>query len=102
MFECYQEKYFKANADKCNLFLSPFCYKEMTVANYNTASRNSEELLGIVIESVVTFAKYFETFVARLIKKSMHWGEIFANLICPLVWMRRSRNLNKKFHRLQE
>lgn len=102
MFECYQEKYFKANADKCNLFLSPFCYKEMTVANYNTASRNSEELLGIVIENVVTFAKYFETFVARLIKKSMHWGEIFANLICPLVWMRRSRNLNKKFHRLQE
>ena len=84
MFECYKENCFKANADKSPLFLSPFYNKEMTVTNYNTASRNSEELSGIVIENVATFAKHFETFVARLIKKSMHWGEILPSLICHL------------------
>ena len=44
VFECYQENYFKANADKCHLFLSPFSNKEMTLANYKIASSNSEEL----------------------------------------------------------
>ena len=33
VFEWYQENYFKANADKCHLFLSPFSNKEMTLAN---------------------------------------------------------------------
>ena len=43
MPESYQENYFKANVDKCHLFLrSPFCNKEMTIANYNIASSNSE------------------------------------------------------------
>ena len=42
MSESYQENYFKANVDKCHLFLSPFCNKEMTIANYNIASSNSE------------------------------------------------------------
>ena len=34
MFEWYQENYLKANANKSNLFLSPFSNKEMTIANY--------------------------------------------------------------------
>ena len=58
VFEWYQENYFKANADKCHLFLSPFSNKEMTIANYKIASSNSEELLGVVIDSEVTFAKH--------------------------------------------
>ena len=33
VFEWYQENYFKANADKCHLFLSPFSNKEMAIAN---------------------------------------------------------------------
>ena len=40
IFEWYQENYFKANADKCHLFLSPFSNKEITIANYNIASNN--------------------------------------------------------------
>ena len=60
MFEWYQENYFKANADKCHSFLSPFFNKEMTTANYNITSSNSEELLGVVIDSEVTFAEHIE------------------------------------------
>ena len=55
----YQEnQYFKDNADKCHLFLSPFPNKEMTIANYNIASCNFELLLGVVIDSEVTFSKH--------------------------------------------
>ena len=53
MFECYQENYFKANADKCHLFLSSFSNKEMAIANHNVESRSSQELLGVVIDSEV-------------------------------------------------
>ena len=44
----------------CHLFLSPFSNKEMTIANYKIESSNSEELLGVVIDSEVTFAKHIE------------------------------------------
>ena len=41
----------------------------MTIANYNIASSNSEELLVVVIESEVTFAKH----IKNSVKNSMHW-----------------------------
>ena len=41
MFELYQKNYFKANADKCHLFVSPFSNKETTITNYNISSSNS-------------------------------------------------------------
>ena len=69
MFEWYQENYFKANADKCHLFLSPFSNKEMTLANYKIASSNSEELLRVVIGSEVTFAKYIENLCRKTNQK---------------------------------
>ena len=75
MFEWYQENYFKTNTDKCYLFLSPFSNKEMTLANYKIASSNSEELLGAVIDSEVTFPNLLKTSVEQLIKNSMHWRE---------------------------
>ena len=56
-------------------FLRLFCNKETTIANYNIASSNSEELLGVVIDSKVTFANILKTSVERLIKTSMHWRE---------------------------
>ena len=41
-------------------FLRLFCNKETTIANYNIASSNSEELLGVVIDSKVTFANHIK------------------------------------------
>ena len=71
VLEWYQESYFKANADKCHLFLSPFCNKEMTLANYKIASSNSEELLGVVIDSEVIFAKHIEN-ICRKTNQKLH------------------------------
>ena len=71
VFEWYQESYFKANRDICHLFLSPFSNKEMTIANYKIASSNSEELLEVVIDSEVTFAKHIEN-VCRKTNQKLH------------------------------
>ena len=69
VFEWYQENYFKANADQCHLFLSPFSNKDMTIFNYNIASSNSEELLREVIDSD-TFAKVALARVANFMKSA--------------------------------
>ena len=66
MFEWYQEKQFKVNADKFHLFWSPFSTKEMTIDNYNIASSNYQELLGVVIDSEVTFTKHIENLNQKL------------------------------------
>ena len=56
--EWHQENNFKANADKCHLFISLFSNNKMTIANCNISSSNSEELLGEVSASETTFAKH--------------------------------------------
>ena len=120
MFEWYRENYFKANADKCHLFLSPFSNKEMTIANYNIASSNIDDLLGEVIDSKVTFAKDIENLCQKTNEK-VHALTRLANFIIlekrrlvmktfvfsqfiysPLVWMCHIGKLNKKRDRLQE
>ena len=68
MLEWYQKIYFKINADKCRLVLGPYFNKEITIANYNKARSNSEEVLGVVIETEATFAKYIENLCGRQIK----------------------------------
>ena len=78
VFEWYQESYFKGNADKCHLFLSPFSNKEMALANYKIASSNSEEILGVVIDSEVTSAKHIENF-CRKSNQTFHALERVAN-----------------------
>ena len=120
VFEWYQENYFKANADKCHLFLSPFSNKEMTIANYKIASSNSEELLGVVIDSEVTFVKHIENLCRktnqklhalarvasfmtlekrRLVMKTFVFSQFNYYL---LVWICHSRQLNHKLNRLLE
>ena len=94
-----------------SFIFSPFSNKEMTIANYNIASSNSEELLVVVIDSEVTFAKHIENLCQKL-----HALVRVANLMtlvmktfvfsqfgyCPLVWMCHSRKWNNKLNRLQE
>ena len=52
-------------------FLRLFCNKETTIANYNIASSNSEELLGIVIDSKVTFANHIKN-LCRKTNQNLH------------------------------
>ena len=117
VFEWYQENYFKANADKCYLFLSPFSNEEMTIANYKIASSDSEELLGVVIDSEATFAKHIEN-LCRKTNQKLHALARVANFVtlekcglvmktfvfsqfnyCPLVWMCHNRKFNNKINK---
>ena len=117
VFEWYQENYFKANADKCYLFLSPFSNEEMTIANYKIASSDSEELLGVVIDSEATFAKHIEN-LCRKTNQKLHALARVANFMtlekrrlvmktfvfsqfnyCPLVWMCHNRKFNNKINK---
>ena len=82
----------------------------MATANYNLVSSNSKELLGVVIDSEVTFAKHIwrktnqkphalarvANFMSRLVLKAFVF---FPNLI--IVWMCHKRKLNNKINRLK-
>ena len=80
MFKWHQENYFTANADKCHLFLSAFSNKEITIANYNIASSNSEVLFGVVVDSEVTFAKHIEN-LCRKTNQKLHASARVANIM---------------------
>ena len=66
--------------------MSPYSNKEMTTANI--ASRNSEELFGVDIDSEVTFAKHIENLFWKTNQK-LHAMARVANLMtlerCRLV-----------------
>ena len=99
--------------------MSPFSNKEITIANYNIASSNSEELLGVVIKSEVTFAKHIGNLCWKTNQKLYALARV-ANFMtlekcrlvmktyvfsqfnyCPFAWMCHSRKLNNKLNRLQ-
>ena len=94
-----------------SFIFSPFSNKEMTIANYNIASSNSEELLVVVIDSEVTFAKHIENLCQKLhalVRVANFMTLVMKTLVfsqfgyCPLVWMCHSRKWNNKLNRLQE
>ena len=83
----------------------------MTIANYNIASSNSEELLVVVIDSEVTFAKHIENLCQKLhalVRVANFMTLVMKTFVfsqfgyCPFVWMCHSRKWNNKLNRLQE
>ena len=92
----------------------------MTIYNYKIASPYWEELLGVVIDSEVTFVKHIESLCWKTNRKLHALARVpnFMTLekrclvmktfvfsqfnYCPLVWMCHSRKLNNKINRLQE
>ena len=94
-----------------SFIVSPFSNKEMTIANYNIASSNSEELLVVVIDSDFTFAKHIENLCQKLhalVRVANFMTLVMKTFVfsqfgyCPLVWMCHSRKWNNKLNRLQE
>ena len=67
-FQCNN---FKANASKCHFFLSP--YKPITIKTKRSAieSSNSEKLLGVTIDSKLSFDDRI-TILCRKISQKLH------------------------------
>ena len=76
----------------------------MTIANYNIASSNLEELLGVVIDNEVTFAKHIQNLCCWETNQKLHALARASNFLtlekhqlvfsqfnyCTLAWMRHS------------
>ena len=71
VFNWFQCNNFKANASKCHFFLSP--YKPITIKTKRSAieSSNSEKLLGVTIDSKLSFDDRI-TILCRKISQKLH------------------------------
>ena len=120
LFNWFQCNNFKANASKCNFFLSP--YKPVTIKIKESAieSSNSEKLLGVTIDSKLSFDDHI-TILCRKASQKLHALSRVASYMsfdkkrillktfitsqfnyCPLVWMCHSRGLNNRINNLHE
>ena len=78
-FNSIKKIFLKPTKKNVIYFLSPFNNKEMTIANYNITieitikwkydSKNSEELLAVVIDIVVTFVNHVENLYQKANQK---------------------------------
>ena len=59
----------KANASKCHFFLSPYKHTSINVNGSVIKSSNSEKLLGITIDSDITFEEHINTLCRKAIEK---------------------------------
>ena len=120
LFNWFQCNNFKANASKCNFFLSP--YKPVTIKIKESAieSSNSEKLLGVTIDSKLSFDDHI-TILCHKASQKLHALSRVASYMsfdkkrillktfitsqfnyCPLVWMCHSRGLNNRINNLHE
>ena len=120
LFNWFQYNNFKANASKCHSFLSP--YKPVTIKIKESAieSSNSEKLLGVTIDSKLSFDDHI-TILCRKTSQKLHALSRVASYMsfdkkrillktfitsqfnyCPLVWMCHSRGLNNRINNLHE
>ena len=109
-----------ANSSKSHFLISPYETKSIQIQNSCIKASSSEELLGIKINSNLTFhdritylcskankklsalsrvSKYMDINRRRMLMKSYIFGQFN---YCSLVWMCHSRSLNNKSNRIQE
>ena len=108
-----------ANSGKSHLLVSPFENKSIKIKNSEIVASRSELLLGLTIDSNLTFEEHINTLCKKANQK-LHALSI-ANYMtldkrrillttfitsqfnyCPLVWMSCSRALNHKINRVHE
>ena len=108
------------NSSKSHFLISPYETKSIQIQNSCIKASSSEELLGIKIDSNLTFHDHIISLCSKANKKlsalsrvSKYMGinkrrilmksYIFSQFnYCPLVWMCHSRSLNNKINRIKE
>ena len=120
LFQWLQNNYMKVNTDKSHLLLSGNAKLTSNIDNNIIESENNQELLGITIDSNLTF----ETHITNLCKKASQKLNALARIssymdlqkrriimksfinsqfgYCPLVWMFHSRKLNNRINSIHE
>ena len=114
IFDWFKYNNFKANANKCHFFLSPYQSATINIDYSIIKSSNSQKLLGVTIDSNFTFEKQINNLCQKSIQK-LHASSgisqyispnkkriLFKTFItsqfnyCPLAWMCHSRTLNNR------
>ena len=109
-----------ANSGKSHFLVSPYEKISLKILGSAIESRPSEELLGITIDSELTFHKYVTSLCSKANQKRSALARIAKYMTidkrkillnsfvtaqfnyCPLIWMCHSRTLNKKINRIHE
>ena len=122
LVEWFRDNYLTLNADKCHLLVSGYKCEAMyaSVGDALLWEENSVKLLGLIIDSELTFNNYVQmickkasqklTAIVRLAniisekKRKVLLKTFFESQFsyCPLLWMFCSRKLNNKINRLHE
>ena len=120
LFEWFENNHMKANSDKCHLLMRTKVPVSIEVDKDVIKNTNCEKLLGVKIDSDLSFSSHLEAILkkasqkthvlARITpymsfnKKKMLMNSFFMSQFnyCPLVWMCHSRLLNNKINRLHE
>ena len=110
----------KANQHKCHLIASKNENVSMHIGLFEIKNTNYEKLLGIKVDSRLSFNKHLDGIIKKASRKINALSRItpfiniskkrilvnsFFNLqfnYCPLVWMFHSRSINNKINSLQE
>ena len=109
-----------ANSSKRHFLISPYETKSIQIQNSCIKASSSEELLGIKIDSNLTFHDHIKSLCSKANKKLSALSRVSKYMVinkrpilmksyillqfnyCPVVWMCHSRSLNNKINRIQE
>ena len=109
-----------ANSGKSHFLVSPYEKISLKILGSTIESSPSEELLGITIDSELTFHKHITSLCSKANQKlsalariakymTIDKRKILLNSFvtaqfnyCPLIWMCHSRTLNNKINRIHE
>ena len=81
LFNWFQFNDFKANASKCHFFLSSFKQVTINIKESAIASSNSEKLLGVTIDSKLSFYDHIIN-LCRKTSQSIHALSRVASYMC--------------------
>ena len=120
IFQWFRHNAFQANASKCHVLLSTDRQVHVNIGNAKIENTQNEKLLGITIDSKLSFDKHIQQICSRTSAKLKALARIapfmditkrkilinaFFNAqfsYCPLTWMFHSRKLNNKINKLHE
>ena len=111
----FNDNSMKANPGKYSFLLSGNDFSKVTVGNETISSSKCKMLLGINIDSHLNFKEHVESLCKKASQKinalyrlasSMNFEQrrlvMNSFVICPVVWMFHSRNLNARINRVHE
>ena len=112
LFKWLNDNYMKVNTGKSHLLVSGNVRSKAKIDNNYIESEKEQVLLGITIDSNLTFENHINNICKKASQKLNALARVgpYMNMqkrriimkYCPLIWMFHSRRLNNKINSIQE